>query len=188
MGAALVACDNADDPQNPQSYTIVFDTNGGSIVSEQGVTGGDKIIEPGDPTKFGYEFDGWYTDEECTQIWTFETDTVTGNLTLYAKWKDKSATANTYFDFGLSNGAYSIKVKMGRPCPRTSYCRPSTRAKARNGYRRRRVRGTDRAQKRQDTEQRQVNRRARLPQLRKPRNRARRGQRGEHRRHGVRRH
>lgn len=117
MGAALVACDNADDPQNPQSYTIVFDTNGGSIVSEQGVTGGDKIIEPGDPTKFGYEFDGWYTDEECTQIWTFETDTVTGNLTLYAKWKDKSATANTYFDFGLSNGAYSIKVKTGQTLP-----------------------------------------------------------------------
>ncbi len=116
MGGALVACDETT-PENPQSYTIVFVTNGGSTVAEQGVTGGGKITEPGDPTRFGYEFDGWYKDENCTQVWTFETDKVTGDLTLYAKWKVKPSTSDTYFDYALIGDAYAIAAKTGQTLP-----------------------------------------------------------------------
>ncbi|HJJ28738.1 MAG TPA: InlB B-repeat-containing protein, partial [Methanocorpusculum sp.] len=34
----------------------------------------------------GYTFDKWYSDEELTTAWTFTTDTVTADTTLYAKW------------------------------------------------------------------------------------------------------
>jgi len=29
---------------------------------------------------------GWFSDSALTQAWTFATDEVTGDLTLYAKW------------------------------------------------------------------------------------------------------
>jgi len=31
---------------------------------------------------------GWFKDIHLTEEWNFETDTVTGNMTLYAKWAD----------------------------------------------------------------------------------------------------
>lgn len=39
-----------------------------------------------DPTRDGYEFGGWFTDEACTQAFDFETAVVTEDLTLFAKW------------------------------------------------------------------------------------------------------
>ena len=33
-----------------------------------------------------YEFDAWYTSTEFETEWDFETDTVTEDMTLYAKW------------------------------------------------------------------------------------------------------
>ena len=39
------------------------------------------------PTKeWWYVFKWWYKDEELEEIWDFENDTVTGDITLYAKW------------------------------------------------------------------------------------------------------
>lgn len=41
---------------------------------------------------------GWFKDEELTDQWNFETDTITGNLTLYAKWElnDQTVTYTSY--------------------------------------------------------------------------------------------
>ncbi len=44
---------------------------------------------PVTPTKTGYTFTGWYTDEACTQLYT--QDVITGDVTLYAGWR-----ANNY--------------------------------------------------------------------------------------------
>ena len=40
------------------------------------------------PTRQGYTFGGWYKNADCSdgQKWDFATDTVTSNITLYAKW------------------------------------------------------------------------------------------------------
>ena len=47
----------------------------------------DSLIDaPTAPTAEGYRFDGWYKNAACTKAWNFETDTVTTNTTLYAKW------------------------------------------------------------------------------------------------------
>jgi uncharacterized repeat protein (TIGR02543 family) len=47
---------------------------------------GEKIVKPSDPTKEGYVFNGWYSDEDKTILWDFDNDIVTANLTLYADW------------------------------------------------------------------------------------------------------
>ena len=78
----------------PVLYEVKFETNGGSAVASQTVQSGGKVQKPSNPAKSGYTFGGWYKDEACTQAWDFENDTVTGTLTLYAKWTEGAPATN----------------------------------------------------------------------------------------------
>lgn len=71
--------------------TVSFESGGGSDVPGQTVQYGERIIEPDEPTREGYTFNGWYRDLDRTILWNFETDTVQGNMTLYAGWLAGSA-------------------------------------------------------------------------------------------------
>ena len=69
-------------------YTVTFDSNGGSDVPVlTDVMYGDLIPEPEDPTREGYEFRGWYSDEGLTYVWDFENQQVPQSVTLYAAWE-----------------------------------------------------------------------------------------------------
>lgn len=48
------------------TYTVIFDSQGGSAVNSQAVETGEKVTEPTAPTKTGYTFGGWYRESECT--------------------------------------------------------------------------------------------------------------------------
>ena len=75
----------------PVTYTVTFDSKGGSAVAPRtGVADGEKITAPEAPTRSGYNFGGWYRDEACTSAWDFASDTVSADITLYAKWTEKS--------------------------------------------------------------------------------------------------
>lgn len=67
------------------SYKVEFKTDGGSKVTTVRVKKNTKIDEPAIPTKEGYVFGGWYTDEACTVEFDFNTP-ITAKTTLYAKW------------------------------------------------------------------------------------------------------
>lgn len=67
------------------SYTVTFNSNGGSDVPEQIIEAGNCVVEPADPTREGYTFEGWYTDEGFGEAYDFQTP-VTEDITLYAKW------------------------------------------------------------------------------------------------------
>ena len=70
-----------------KNVTVTFDSQGGSDVSSQEVESGEKITKPTpDPVREGYDFDGWFVDENFTEAWDFATDVIIGDLTLYAKW------------------------------------------------------------------------------------------------------
>lgn len=71
-------------------YTVVFKSNGGSAVSSQRVRRGFLVSQPKNPTRSGYTFDGWYSDPNLRYAYDFS-DPLYGDLTLYAKWKDKSS-------------------------------------------------------------------------------------------------
>lgn len=74
--------------------TVMFESNGGSAVESQSVMIGNYIEKPEDPTREGYLFDGWFEDEELTDEWDFESDSVdydkvnpqVDGIILYAKW------------------------------------------------------------------------------------------------------
>jgi len=81
-------------------YTVDFNANGhGTAPEGQYAVSGGKVTQPSNPTASGYTFGGWYKEAECTNAWNFNTDTVTSNITLYAKWTN--AVYNiAYFDQG----------------------------------------------------------------------------------------
>ena len=70
-----------------KKYTVTFDAQGGSTVAPLEVEHGKTIAKPADPAKGSFAFDGWYKESTCTTPWNFATDTVTADITLYAKWK-----------------------------------------------------------------------------------------------------
>ena len=74
-----------DAPQ-PKTWSVTFKYGAeGTADTVVKVTDGDKASKPADPTRDGYEFAGWFSDEALTRAYDFSS-TVTGDVTLYAKW------------------------------------------------------------------------------------------------------
>ncbi len=70
-----------------REHVVTFDTNGGSEITPLVVAEGGRIEKPEDPTKAGFQFDGWYSDVQLETPWNFDTP-VTADMKLYAKWKE----------------------------------------------------------------------------------------------------
>ncbi len=70
---------------NINSYSITFESNGGSLVDDMTTNYMMSINPPHDPTKDGYRFGGWYSDQSLQNAYIFTTMPLDG-LTLYAKW------------------------------------------------------------------------------------------------------
>ena len=75
----------------PKSYTVKFDTNGGTAIADKTLTWDDMVLEGvSDPTKPGYDFAGWTFDggnvlTRTTYANLAADDTVT-SITLTAQW------------------------------------------------------------------------------------------------------
>ena len=76
-----------------QAHRVKFDAQGGSATGDQTPASGSTVTKPADPTRDGYTFAGWYTDEACTKAYDFSA-AVTADMTLYAKWTKKAADNN----------------------------------------------------------------------------------------------
>lgn len=85
------------------SYTVSFNSNGGSSVSSQSVNYNGFATEPAAPTREGYGFAGWYANTQLTTPFHFTTSAITVNTVVYAKW-----TVNSYTVSFHSNGGSSI--------------------------------------------------------------------------------
>lgn len=81
---------------------VSFETGEGSKVDFQ-TTADGKLVKPADPTRDGYTFSGWYTDEACTQAYDFSTP-VTADLTLYAKWTKNAVNPGGNGGSGTNGG------------------------------------------------------------------------------------
>ncbi len=71
----------------PVYYRVQFSMNGvATNPATQKILEGGKVTEPDVPVIGGLTFGGWFKDEEYTQQWDFEVDTVSENMTLCALW------------------------------------------------------------------------------------------------------
>jgi len=104
------------------TYTVTFDSAGGSAVDPQGVESGLTATEPAVPTKDGYTFKGWALNGSD---YDFSTP-VTDNITLTAQWEqnqsetpaptpdpdytvDTSEKGHTYEIYQIFTGDYTEK-------------------------------------------------------------------------------
>jgi uncharacterized repeat protein (TIGR02543 family) len=84
---------------NINNYTITFEENGGSEIADITQGFGSTVIAPSNPTRNGYTFEGWYANEDFSNLYTFTT-MPSQNVTLYAAW-----AANPYtIDFEENGG------------------------------------------------------------------------------------
>ena len=99
----------------PKTYTVTFDSQGGTDVEPKvlKVLDGSLISAPEAPSKTNCDFGGWYQDEDCTTPWNFSEDTVTDDITLYAKWtlKGDDSSNSSFVRFyieGLNTDPYTV--------------------------------------------------------------------------------
>lgn len=106
-----ISCEN--NLYKPIYYNVMFNSNGGSIVSNQTIESGKNAEKPLNPTKEStgsiiYIFDNWYSDNLLTTVFDFSTP-VTKDMTLYAKWIEKVITYTVTFN---SNGGDIIQEQI----------------------------------------------------------------------------
>ncbi len=72
---------------NPITHTVTFDTDGGTPpIESRTIVDGYKTSKPSDPTKKGYIFKGWYTDNTYKTEFNFS-NAIKADTTIYAKWE-----------------------------------------------------------------------------------------------------
>lgn len=90
-------------------YTVTFDSQGGTEVPSQIVLTGKKATAPTSPVReldfnYQYSFDNWYKEAECTNVFNFMSETITEDITLYAKWTLTPIPAGHYVVMYETNG------------------------------------------------------------------------------------
>ena len=68
-------------------YTVTVKLNNGEADLTLTTLKGELVPPISIPQKSGYNFIGWYTDEECTAVWNMDVDRPNADMTLYAGWK-----------------------------------------------------------------------------------------------------
>ncbi len=66
---------------------VLFETNDGTEIASQKIRAGNPAEVPADPTKDGYRFMGWYTDNTFATPFDFA-QPIIENTTIYAKWEE----------------------------------------------------------------------------------------------------
>ena len=119
MGGVAVfgACGNGsgNGEDDITEYTVTFETNGGTEIASQQVEEGGYAVQPEDPEKADYIFDGWYKDSSLETDFIFETEAITSDTTVYAGWLSASdtdtATATFYWNYegAPDDSVYEVK-------------------------------------------------------------------------------
>ncbi len=121
-------------PEGGSSFTVSFNTNGGSILEDQVVLNGEQAARPSSPTKDGFWFAGWFTDDSLSTPYDFET-AVTNDLVLYAKWitpdfvlpaelttiEEEAFFGGAFTFVKLSENTETIGARSFSACPYLSY-------------------------------------------------------------------
>ena len=88
-------------------YTVIFHTYGGTEIKNQVVDYNTKVTQPENPTKAGYKFVGWYSDEAYKNQYDFDL-AVVKDIELYAKYEEIQTVSKP-----VSNVAADKRVDKG---------------------------------------------------------------------------
>lgn len=100
------------------TYTITFDTAGGEPVNALSVINGRTVAKPADPVRNGFVFRGWFTSDSYKTMFAFDSQIVTSDITLYARWGEVSDGRTEFtvdFDLGYETAELpSVKTVNGK--------------------------------------------------------------------------
>lgn len=91
---------------------VSFSAGKGSKVDFQTTAANGSVAKPADPTREGYTFAGWYTDEACTEAYDFSV-AVTADMTLYAKWVKNAVNPGGNGGSGSNGGSGNAGAGAG---------------------------------------------------------------------------
>lgn len=97
-----------------KKFKVTFNSNEGTKVAEQEIDKDGKATKPADPTRKGYTFKGWYTDNGVFVNEFDFTKPVTENVTLYAKWEEDKPAVPTKEDLYISDIEYDGNYVTGK--------------------------------------------------------------------------
>ena len=95
VSVAFVSCNKGDEKFTVENntFTVAFYSKNENIFASKTVAEGEKVRPPDG------NYDGWFKDNiTFNDLWNFLTDTVTADLSLYAKWIINDYTGN--FELG----------------------------------------------------------------------------------------
>ena len=98
-----------------EKFKVEFNAQDGAPApGTQYIPNGGKVAKPSqDPSRLGYSFGGWYASPVFSgSAWNFDNNTVTGNMTLYAKWTKKDYTV-TFSVVDGTGGTLKAKPEGG---------------------------------------------------------------------------
>jgi uncharacterized repeat protein (TIGR02543 family) len=91
------------------NLTVTFNSSGGTpATATSSVQYNGMANKPADPTKVGQTFVAWYSDAELTNVWNFETQRITQNTTLYARWTN---VGNLSVTFNSNGGVPATTIR-----------------------------------------------------------------------------
>ena len=99
----LASCDPDDPDLTEDKWTVTFSTGDGTAITPLDVDKNASLTRPEDPVRQGYLFSGWYKDEQFVLPWNFEYDSVTGDMTLFAKWKEETDFTQSFKVLSIGN-------------------------------------------------------------------------------------
>lgn len=92
---------DGEGPEIPKTYKVSYNVGNATFnyTDNKEYESGSKVTAPTtNPYLEGYTFEGWYTSNSYTTKWDFSTNTITSNMTLYAKFsKNESKTFDEIF-------------------------------------------------------------------------------------------
>ncbi|MDR2827857.1 MAG: InlB B-repeat-containing protein [Acholeplasmatales bacterium] len=96
------------------SYTVTFESNGGSAVTSVTALYGSTLTRPENPTNGELYFVNWYLDDETflTEVLWLPSYLITGNVTFYAKWSISNPVQYTV-TLALNNPSGTASTLVG---------------------------------------------------------------------------
>ncbi len=93
-----------------QTVKLTFETNGGTQIEAIEAEVGEDISSriPSNPTKDGFEFNGWYLDSALKQATTLPTTMPEKDTTFYAKWKNTTVDYTVEIYLADLSGQYIL--------------------------------------------------------------------------------
>ena len=132
---------------SPSNFTVTYETNGfGQTPKAVSVPYGAKLTDAQLPvlTADNKVFGGWFKESKCTTKWDKDVDTVTKDITLYAKWQNAQPLTPlepstelftvTFNVQGVGTAPNSVKIAKGEKLTNSQLPNPTADKKRFDGW------------------------------------------------------